>query len=182
MPSWIYYFWVALLGLGLICAWLTTFFSLPGNWVIVALCTAFAYWIPEAELGRGITWPVVIGLAVMALVGELLELAASALGATKAGGSKRAAALAIVGSMIGSIVGALVGFPAPVIGPLIGVLVFGGAGAAVGAVLGEKWKGREFDASLPVGEAAFWGRILGTVAKSSVGVGMVVVAMVSALF
>ncbi len=182
MPAWLYYVWVALLALALGCAWLATFFTLPGNWVIVALCAAFAYWIPEAEHARGIGWPVVIGLAVMALIGELLELAASALGATKAGGSKRAAALALVGSMIGSLVGAAIGFPVPVIGPLIGVLLCGGAGAALGAVLGEKWKGREFDDSLPVGAAAFWGRILGTVAKSSVGLGMIVVALVSALF
>jgi uncharacterized protein YqgC (DUF456 family) len=84
--------------------------------------------------------------------------------------------------MIGSLIGAALGFPVPVIGPLIGVLLCGGAGAAAGAMLGEKWKGREFDDSIPVGTAAFWGRILGTVAKSSVGLGMIVVAMVSALF
>ncbi len=84
--------------------------------------------------------------------------------------------------MIGSLIGAAIGFPVPIIGPLIGVLLGGGAGAAAGALLGERWKGREFDDSLPVGAAAFWGRILGTVAKSAVGMGMIVVALVFAIF
>lgn len=182
MSPWIYYLWVVLLAVGLGGSWLATFFTLPGNWIMVALCAAFAYWIPEEETGRGMAWGVVIALAVLALIGELLELAASALGATKAGGSKRAAALALVGSMIGSLAGAAIGFPIPVIGPLIGVLICGGAGAAAGAILGEKWKGREFDDSIPVGTAAFWGRIIGTIAKSAVGLGIVVVALVSAIF
>jgi uncharacterized protein YqgC (DUF456 family) len=182
MSLWLYSIWVLLLALGLITCWLATFFTLPGNWAMIALCAAFAYFIPEAEYGRGFGWGVVIGLIVLAVIGELLELAASALGATKAGGSKRGAALALVGSMIGSLFGAAIGFPVPIIGPLIGVLLCGGAGAAIGAILGEKWKGREFDASLPIGAAAFWGRILGTVAKSAVGLGMVVVALVSAIF
>jgi len=182
MPAWLYYLWVALLTLALSASWLATFFTLPGNWIMVALCAAFAFFIPEAEYGRGFGWGVVGGLAVLALIGELLELAASALGATKAGGSKRGAALALVGSMIGSLVGAAIGFPVPIIGPLIGVLLGGGAGAAAGALLGEKWKGREFDDSLPVGAAAFWGRILGTVAKSAVGLGMIVVALIFAIF
>lgn len=181
MSPWLYYLFVLLLAIGLCGSWLATFFTLPGNWIMVALCAAFAYWIPEEENGHALGWKVVIGLAVLALIGELLELAASALGATKAGGSKRAAALALVGSMVGSIAGAMIGFPVPVIGPLIGVLVCGGAGAALGAVLGEKWKGREFEESIPVGTAAFWGRILGTIAKTSVGLGMIAVAVVSAL-
>jgi len=55
MPWWAYYLWVALLFAGLCCAWLATFFTLPGNWVMVALCAAFAYWIPEGQ-ARLVLW------------------------------------------------------------------------------------------------------------------------------
>ena len=34
--------------------------------------------------------------------------------------------------------------------------------AMIGAFLGESWKGRDFDASLEVGKAAFVGRLLGS--------------------
>ena len=44
-------------------------------------------------------------------------------------------------------------------------------------MLGESWKGRDFDASLQVGKAAFIGRILGTVAKMIVSSIMVAVAL-----
>ena len=91
----------------------------------------------------------------------------------KAGGSRRAAIPALLGSLAGGIVGLFVGLPIPIVGPIIGAVLLAGVGAFAGAVLGEQWKGRSFDDSWRVGKAAFWGRLLGTLAKTAIGAVMV---------
>jgi uncharacterized protein len=60
---------------------------------------------------------------------------------------------------------------------LVGALFFAGMGATLGAMLGEFWKGRSLDHSWTVGQAAFWGRLLGTLAKVVIGALMVGVAI-----
>jgi uncharacterized protein YqgC (DUF456 family) len=156
--------------------WLSQLVGLPGNWIIVVAAAAYAWWMPSD--GRlALHWETVIVLVVLALLGEILEFATSALGVTKAGGSRRGAVLALVGSLVGGIVGLFVGVPIPVIGSLAAALIFGGLGALVGAMVGESWKGRDFDTSLQIGQAAFIGRILGTLGKLIVGSVMVAVTL-----
>ncbi len=176
-----YYLAVVLLLLFLAAAWVLTLFTLPGNWAMVGFVALFAVLIEE-DGTIGIGWPVVIGLAVLALIGELIEMGAGALGAAQAGGSKRGMLLAVVGSMTGSVAGALLGFPIPLVGPIIGVLLGASLGALGGAMLGEWWKGRELSESWQVGHNAFWGRLVGTLGKSTVGLAMIGVAMVAAVF
>ena len=120
-------------------------------------------------------------MVVLAALGELLEFLAGALGVTKAGGSRRGAILALVGSLAGGIVGLFVGLPIPVVGPIVGAMLLAGAGAFAGAVLGEQWKGRSFDDSWRIGKAAFWGRLLGTVVKTAIGAVMVGATIVALL-
>ena len=55
----------------------------------------------------------------MAAAGEAVELAAGSLGVAKAGGSKRGAVLALLGSLLGGVVGLFVGLPIPIVGPLL---------------------------------------------------------------
>ena len=112
-------------------------------------------------------------------MGNCSEFLAGALGVTKAGGSRRGAALALIGSLAGGVVGLFVGVPIPIVGPLFGAVLLAGVGAFAGAIAGEHWKGRDFDESLKIGQAAFWGRLLGTVAKTAVGAIMVGVVLVS---
>ena len=131
-----------------------TLLAMPGNWLIVAAVAVYA-WLAPGEGRLAIGWEVVGVLVVLAVVGEALEFLASALGAAKAGGSKRGAILAMAGSMVGALVGVFVGIPIPVVGPIIAALLFAGLGAFGGALLGETWKGREFDKSWQVGKAAF---------------------------
>ena len=156
--------------------WLSQLVGLPGNWIIVAAAAAYAWWTPP-DTRTAIGWDTVIALGALAALGEVLEFAAAAMGVSKAGGSRRGAMLALAGSIVGGIVGLVVGLPIPVVGSLAAALVFGGLGALVGAMLGEGWKGRDFDASLEVGKAAFVGRLLGTLAKMIVGSVMVVVVL-----
>lgn len=176
----IYFGLLLLLILVLAASWVMTLFSLPGNWLMVAVAAAFAYFEPAS--GPSISWKVVLVLAAMALFGEAAELVAAALGAKRAGGSRRGALLAICGSMAGAIVGGIVGLPIPVVGSMVAAIVGAGLGALAGAMFGEAWKGRSLDESWQVGRAAFWGRIVGTLAKTTIGSAMLVVAVVAAVF
>ncbi|MBX3414224.1 MAG: DUF456 domain-containing protein [Pirellulales bacterium] len=159
----------------LLGAWFLTLLNLPGNWVLVGAAAIYVLLVdPTSYVAMG--WQTVIALAVLATLGEVAEFAAGAAGATRAGGSKRGAVLAIIGSIIGGMLGLAVGVPIPIVGPLVGAILLAGAGAFVGAILGESWKGRALEESWQIGEAAFWGRLGGSLAKIAIGGLMVVVA------
>lgn len=142
--------------------------GLPGNWLIVILAGG-CYWLrPESassHLALG-TWMVLLAIASL---GELLEFAAGAMGTSRKGGSKRGAVLAIVGSIVGAIAGLSLGSVVPVVGNLIASLLLGAFGALVGAIAGERWAGKDWNLSIEIGHAAFWGRLLGTVGKAVCG-------------
>jgi hypothetical protein len=181
--TWIYWLCCILLLLANVACWVATFFTLPGNWVIVALAALFAFFLPEQENGLGISWWAVGGLALLAGIGELLEFAAGAAGAAKQGASRRSMALSLVGAAVGSIGGALVGVPIPIVGPIVAALGGGAAGAFAGAYLGETWKGGRADhEKLSISKAALVGRLLGTVGKLLVGIAMVAYATVESLW
>jgi uncharacterized protein YqgC (DUF456 family) len=158
---------MTLLGLS---GWVANLLGLPGNWLIVALAAACWWLVPETSRGHlvGLTLTAIV---VAAAVGELLEFAASALGASRLGGSKRGAAMALGGSIGGAILGLFCGslIPIPIVGPLVASLLLGASGAFAGAIAGERWAGKEWDESLQIGSAAFWGRLLGTVGKAVCG-------------
>ena len=159
-------------------AWILTLFSLPGNWFMLLGVALYAYLVPSSWR-IDISWWTVAGLLVLASVGELIEELAAAWGTTRAGGSKRAAVLALIGSIAGALVGGIVGVPIPVIGSMVAA-VFGAAfGAMAGAMLGEAWKGRHADAGWEVGKGAFWGRLLGTLGKTVIASMMVVVSLLA---
>ena len=175
------FFWAFLLLMILLLGWVLTLLGMPGNWLMVAAVIGYVLLVPESS-PADIGWQVALGLVVLAVLGELLEFLAGALGVAKAGGSRRGAVLALVGSLAGGIVGLFAGLPIPVVGPMVGAVLLAGAGAFAGAVLGEQWKGRSLDDSWRVGWAAFWGRLLGTVAKTTIGaimVGTTIVALIA---
>lgn len=162
---------VALLMFGL---WLTNLLGLPGNWLMLLTCVLYwaAFWNQE-DSTLTVTWITILALSALAAMGELAEFVASSAATSKAGGSRRSVALALLGSIVGGLVGLFVAMPIPVIGPLIGALLLGGLGAFGGAVLGEKWAGQDNDRSIEVGKAAFWGRLYGTLTKTAFGLLMV---------
>lgn len=175
------YLGLSLLFLALLAGWTMTVLSLPGNWVMVAAAALFAYFAPES--GPDISWTAVGALFGLAVLAELLELAAGAVSAARVGGSKRGALLAILGSMVGAIVGAMLGaaIPIPLVGSVIGAVGCASLGALAGAMLGEAWKGRALGETWKVGQAAFWGRFLGTVAKTAIASAMLVIAIAAAV-
>jgi uncharacterized protein len=178
--SFMIYFGVVLLILVLAAGWCMTLLSLPGNWVMVVAIALFAWLAPSG--GPDISWQTVVAVLVLAVLAELLELAASALGASRAGGSRRGAVLAIVGSMVGALIGAAVGVPIPFVGSLVAAILFAGIGALVGAMLGETWKGRTLAESWKVGQSAFWGRLLGALAKTGIATAVFMIGVLTALF
>jgi uncharacterized protein YqgC (DUF456 family) len=175
-----YYVWVSLLILGMGLGWLTTLFTLPGNWIVVGLAALFAWLLPP-ESGGQLSWFYVGVAAVLALLGEGVELAAGAAGAKKQGASRRSMVLALVGTVLGSLLGAVVSLPIPIVGPIIGALGGGALGAFGGAYLGETWKGRDPNQRMAAGQGALVGRLFGTVGKLMIGAVMVVVIAVDAL-
>jgi uncharacterized protein YqgC (DUF456 family) len=138
--------------------------GLPGAWIMVAIASVLTFYV-DASHTYSMRLPTFFAILAIAVFGEILEFIAGAAGVSKLGGSRRSAALAIVGSITGAIIGLFIGTPVPVIGSVIVSLLLGGAGAFAGAVLGERWVGQEWDVAILIGKAAFWGRLLGTLGK-----------------
>ena len=181
MESWVYYIWALLLVVASGIAWLLTLVTLPGNWIIVVFAARFAWLVPVAA-GRGISWNTVAVLLGLAVLGEVVEFAASAAGAAKQGASKRGVALSMIGAIVGSAIGLTVGTPIPILGPFVMALLGGAVGAFIGAYVGEAWKGRAHGERLAVGRGVFAGRVWGTVGKLAVGAVMLVIVAWDAFF
>lgn len=162
----------------LLCAvsWLGNLVALPGNWGMVLILGIYA-WIAPDDQRMGFGPAVVLTALVFALLGELFEFAASALGAKRAGASRKSTLFALIGSFAGAIIGAIVGIPIPIFGPIIAAILFAGLGAMAGAIYGERSNGREWKESWSIGHAAFWGRTLGTFGKISAGIAILVLAI-----
>jgi uncharacterized protein YqgC (DUF456 family) len=103
------------------------------------------------------------------VLGEVLELVLGASGSRQAGGSTRAAALAIVGSLVGGIIGTAI--PVPVVATLIGACL----GTFAGSLICDLWAGRPLFPSVEAGWGAAVGRFWGTMTKLAVGAVTVVI-------
>lgn len=117
-----------------------------------------------------------LGIAAgLALIAELVEFGASAVGAAKAGGTRRGA----IGSVIGALVGAVGG---SVIVPILGTIIGAALGAGIGALLFERHDGRKSwkDAS-KIGAGAAAGRLVATLAKVVIACVVAVMLIVDAI-
>jgi len=178
--TWLYYASAVLLILLCGISWLATLLTLPGNWMIVLFAALFA-WLFPADAGRGITWATVGWLVGLAVVGEIIEFAASAVGAAQQGASRRAVLLSLVGAVVGSVLGMAALVAIPMIGPILGAVLGGAIGAFVGAYVGEWHAGRAESDRFAAGHGAFVGKLWGTLAKLAAGAIMWVVVAVDAL-
>lgn len=145
-------------------------FNLPGTWLMLLAAVGLEWWTPAPMFHRSVLYFAV----ALALLGELLEFVLGAAGSRRAGGSKRAAALSILGAIVGAVLGTAI--PVPILGTLLGACV----GAFAGSLLGDLWAGRAMTPSLDAGRGAFVGRFWGTLAKLGVGAGIVVLLAVDA--
>jgi uncharacterized protein len=107
--------------------WIGILFSLPGTWLMVLVTALLKWWQPEYVL---VSWTVLGAATDLAALGEVLEFVLGAAGSCRAGGSKRAAALAILGSLVRGIAGTAL--PVPLVGTLIGACLGVFAGSLIG--------------------------------------------------
>lgn len=167
------YIYAVLLTLLNIAFWFGIMFNLPGTWLMVLVPAILEWWMPGQFM---FSWTILFVAAGLAVLGEVLEFALGAAGSRHAGGSKRGAALAILGSLIGGILGTAL--PVPIVGTLIGACL----GAFVGALIGDLWAGRSLFQSFEAGQGAAIGRFWGTLSKLAVGAVIVVVLALAAFF
>ena len=165
------YLYATLITLLNLVFWASILFGMPGIWLML-LVAAVIEWLQPGEYMFGqATLYVSAGLALLA---EILEFLLGAAGARQAGGSKRGAALAIVGGVIGAVLGTAL--PIPVLGTLIGA----SAGAFAGSLLGDRLAGRPMDRSVEAGRGAAIGRFWGTTSKMIIGAIVFVLLTVAA--
>jgi uncharacterized protein len=153
--------------------WVGILFNLPGTWLMILVPALLEWWQPGQFM---YSWTVLFVAAGLAVLGEVLEFVLGAAGSRHAGGSKRAAALAILGGLVGGIVGTVL--PVPIVGTLIGACL----GAFAGSLIGDLWAGRQLFPSFEAGWGAAVGRFWGTLSKLAIGAIIVAILAVAAFF
>lgn len=134
-------------------------FSLPGNWLLLALVGLWRWLNPDATNMGVLFFSLLIGLAI---IGELLELGVQVMKARKYGSSSSGTFMGLVGAIIGAILLAPFFFG---LGALLGALM----GAWIGCFVMELLRGRPTKEAVDAAFGAMVGRFLGTVCKCGVG-------------
>ncbi len=157
--------WAFLILLGAIL--FLNIFSLPANWIILALVGLWKYAYPETTSMNWIFFAILIGLA---LLGEALEFALQMLKAKKYGSSSTGTVAGMIGAIVGAIMFAPLFFG---LGALFGALL----GAFVGSYVAEMLKRRPHQEAVQAAFGSMMGRFLGTICKC--GIGGVMLAIIS---
>ena len=168
------YLWAVVL-IALNTVWLgLVLLGLPGIWLMVASAAVVVWW----QHGEGTPMfgvATLITIVALAVLGEILEFAAGAVGSRGAGGTRRGTVGALVGGLVGAIAGTVL-LPMPLLGSLIGASV----GAGLCALVLELTGGKAMRDSARTGLGAGAGRLLGTVLKLMVAAAAWVVLAVAA--
>jgi uncharacterized protein YqgC (DUF456 family) len=147
-----------------------TLLTLPGIWLAVGVAAVVELLVPELLD----VWTIGAAAAI-GVVAELAELLVSAVGAKKAGGTRRGA----IGSVIGALVGALGG---SVVLPIIGTIMGAAVGAGLGALIAERHGGAmTWRQSAKVGGGAAVGRLVATVVKTALAAAVGIVLTIGVL-
>ena len=149
-------------------------FALPGNWLIVILTCLFAWWRWDDGVFSVYT---LIGIGILATLGELVEFFGGMGGAKKAGARWFGAFGALLGAIIGAVVCTFL-IPILMLGTVIGACV----GAGIGAWLFELAGGRQIKESARSGLGAGLGELLGITIKVSLGLAIWLIVTVAAFW
>ena len=141
-------------------------FGLPGTFLILGDVIIYS-WITGFEK---IGFKVIIALVFISLLAETIDFLLGIAGARKYGSSKKSVALSIIGGIIGAILMTPILFG---LGAIIGVFL----GGFTGAFLGEYLEHRKLKPAVRAGYGSLIGRIAGILAKGSLAIVMVVIAM-----
>jgi uncharacterized protein len=142
-------------------------FGLPGTWIMAAGALGYSLLVPGS-----ISIFTTVVVAMMALVGEIIEFTLPAKYTRKYGGSRRAS----WGAIIGGMVGAFMGVPIPIVGPVIGAFL----GAFIGAFAAELTLGSVGSAT-KVATGALIGRAVAAAMKVGIGLAMAAIILFTAL-
>ncbi|MDP6419147.1 MAG: DUF456 domain-containing protein [Candidatus Krumholzibacteria bacterium] len=152
------------LDIGMLAALFMIPLGLPGNFLLLGLAI-LAAWLGGFQSISILSLGIIL---LVVLLAEVAEAMLSSLMARKSGASWWGVAGAMAGGLAGAILGSM-------ILPLFGTLVGAFLGSAVGATGLEAWKrGRADSEALRAGWGAFLGRVLSSVLKISVGMGIAV--------
>ncbi len=162
--------WLVGLAISGVLGVLLAMVRLPGSWLVLVAAVACSW---RFDWTRP-PWQLLIILAVLAIVGELVEFLGSAVTARRAGASGRTSLAALVGGIVGMFVFSI---PLPVIGTILGGLL----GCFLGAVVAEVTVRRDTMHGVQVGFFAAVGQVLGILGKTMVTFVMAVAALVAAL-
>ena len=170
--EWIAYLVAALFFLvGVGCLFLVVL-QLPGGWLLLGVALAIEYcdrWYLPVESPQTFAWWLLGASLVLLTVGEVIEFTAGMMGAKRGGASRRGA----WGALIGGIVGAFVFLPLFIftgpLAPLPGAIL----GTFVGAVIGEMSREQAtVGGSMRPAWGATLGRVVGTVSKLAIAIGV----------
>lgn len=158
------YVWASLTILILLLSQTLQLFSMPANWLALALVALWKWAYPSS-----MDWSFVIVLAVLAALAEVLEFGLQAWGAGRYGATRRGN----IGGMVGAVAGAILGAPFFLgLGALAGAL----GGAYLGCLLMEM-PGRSRAEALHAAKGSFVGKALGFTVKTAVGAVIVVMSI-----
>lgn len=142
--------------------------GLPGMWFMLGAALVIdAWWQPDLLTW----WPIAI-VGALAVLGEVAEIVAGAVGAKRAGGSRRAAIGALLGGLAGALLGTVL-IPIPIVGTILGSAIGAGVGAlSMELSLKEDRDGnpRTKGQAMRVGHSAFTARLLASLLKGVLGV------------
>lgn len=159
----LYLYAVILMLLNLV--WLAvTAVGLPGNWLMIGSALLMV-WLYDGKVFNAWT---LIAVVAIALVGEVIEFLAGALGSKKAGGSVWGSAAATIGGIGGAIIGTII-LGAVAVPPPISTLIGAVAGAFGASAIVEMMIGREKDHAIKVGQGAAIGHVTGVLVKFGLG-------------
>jgi len=174
-----FWYWMAALILVLVnaCCVAANLLMLPGNWIMLGTLCIF---VIVQGTAVGPDWTTVLVVLGLAVAGEVLETISGAARASQVGASRRAMLMSLLLSMAGALAGALL-IPIPVVGSALGAVAGAASGAFAGAWLGESWKGTVPEKRTEISTAAMTGRMIGMIAKFSIGVAIFAFQLISVL-
>lgn len=153
-----------------------TALTLPGIWFSL-LCAALAQWWSISHSGAAnpmFSWWTLGVCFALGVIAELVEIAASAFGAAKAGGTRKGAIASVIGGLLGAIIGSL-------ILPLVGTILGAALGAGLAALLVERHgSDMSWAQSGKVGAGAAAGRLAATLAKIAFAIVIAIILGVAA--
>lgn len=161
--------WLAGLVLTCLLGVVLALVRLPGTWLVVVASVAFSWHFDWTRPG----WPLLVILVALAVVAEIVELAASVILARQAGATRRASWWALIGGVAGMFVFTI---PLPVIGTILG----GVLGCFLGATIAELTLKDDVAHGVKVGLFAAIGQVVGLVAKTMITILMAATAIIAA--